>query len=160
MNKPKRQHYVPQFLQEQFTGRRRFGRFTARPTTSFSSSAMRTVAIRSGRAHVNGIDLAYEEYGDGFPLVWAHEFAGSIESWLPQVNFFSRRYRVIVYNARGYPPFLNPGRLLHTAKTMPSRISTACLGTSASSRRTSAGSRWAVRVRCTSASGIRRWRAR
>jgi pimeloyl-ACP methyl ester carboxylesterase len=55
-------------------------------------------------AHVNGIDLAYEEYGDGFPLVWVHEFAGSMESWLPQVNFFSRRYRVIVYNARGYPP--------------------------------------------------------
>jgi pimeloyl-ACP methyl ester carboxylesterase len=55
-------------------------------------------------ARVNGVDLAYEEYGDGFPLIWVHEFAGSMESWLPQVNFFSRRYRVIVYNARGYPP--------------------------------------------------------
>jgi pimeloyl-ACP methyl ester carboxylesterase len=55
-------------------------------------------------ANVNGIDLAYDEYGDGFPLIWVHEFAGSMESWLPQVNFFSRRYRVIVYNARGYPP--------------------------------------------------------
>jgi pimeloyl-ACP methyl ester carboxylesterase len=55
-------------------------------------------------AHVNGIDLACEEYGDGFPLIWVHEFAGRMESWLPQVNFFSRRYRVIVYSARGYPP--------------------------------------------------------
>ena len=55
-------------------------------------------------AHVNGVDLAYEEYGEGYPLIWIHEFAGSMESWLPQVNFFSRRYRVIVYNARGYPP--------------------------------------------------------
>ncbi len=59
-------------------------------------------------AHVNGVDLAYEEYGEGFPLIWVHEFAGSMESWLPQVNFFSRRYRVIVYNARGYPPSTVP----------------------------------------------------
>jgi pimeloyl-ACP methyl ester carboxylesterase len=55
-------------------------------------------------AHVNGVDLAYEEYGEGYPLIWVHEFAGSMESWLPQVNFFARRYRVIVYNERGYPP--------------------------------------------------------
>jgi pimeloyl-ACP methyl ester carboxylesterase len=27
-----------------------------------------------------------------------------MESWLPQVRFFARRYRVITYNARGYPP--------------------------------------------------------
>jgi pimeloyl-ACP methyl ester carboxylesterase len=55
-------------------------------------------------ALVNGVDLAYEEAGDGFPLVWCHEFAGSMESWEPQVHFFARRYRVITYNARGYPP--------------------------------------------------------
>jgi pimeloyl-ACP methyl ester carboxylesterase len=54
--------------------------------------------------HINGVDLAYEEYGSGFPLVWCHEFAGSMESWDPQVRYFARRYRVIVYNARGYPP--------------------------------------------------------
>ena len=29
-------------------------------------------------AHVNGVDLAYEEYGDGFPLIWFHEFAGTL----------------------------------------------------------------------------------
>ena len=52
----------------------------------------------------DGVGLEYEETGAGFPLVWCHEFAGSIESWLPQVHFFARRYRVITYNARGYPP--------------------------------------------------------
>jgi pimeloyl-ACP methyl ester carboxylesterase len=52
----------------------------------------------------NGISIAYEESGEGFPLIWAHEFAGSMESWHAQVHFFSRRYRVITYNARGYPP--------------------------------------------------------
>ncbi|HEX5370000.1 MAG TPA: alpha/beta hydrolase [Dehalococcoidia bacterium] len=55
-------------------------------------------------AHVNGIDIAYEEAGEGFPLIWCHEFAGSMESWDAQVNYFARRYRVITYNARGYPP--------------------------------------------------------
>lgn len=55
-------------------------------------------------ANVNGVNLYYEEHGSGFPLVWSHEFAGDYRSWKQQVNFFSRRYRVITYNARGYPP--------------------------------------------------------
>ena len=55
-------------------------------------------------ATVNGIHLYYEEHGSGFPLVWSHEFAGDYRSWNHQVSFFSRRYRVITYNARGYPP--------------------------------------------------------
>ena len=53
---------------------------------------------------VNGINIYYEEHGSGFPLVWSHEFAGDYRSWNHQVNFFSRRYRVVTYNARGYPP--------------------------------------------------------
>ena len=55
-------------------------------------------------APVNGINLYYEERGAGYPLVWSHEFAGDYRSWKAQVNFFGRRYRVITYNARGYPP--------------------------------------------------------
>lgn len=53
---------------------------------------------------INGISLFYEETGTGFPLVWAHEFAGDHRSWSKQVEFFVSRYRVITYNARGYPP--------------------------------------------------------
>lgn len=55
-------------------------------------------------AFVNGVKLYYEVTGKGFPLVWSHEFAGSFKSWNPQVRFFSERYQVITYNARGYPP--------------------------------------------------------
>jgi pimeloyl-ACP methyl ester carboxylesterase len=36
--------------------------------------------------------------------VFVHEFAGDARSWEPQVRYFSRRYRCIAYNARGYPP--------------------------------------------------------
>ena len=55
-------------------------------------------------ARVNGISLHYQEAGQGLPLVLVHEFAGEAASWQPQMRFFARRYRVIAYNARGYPP--------------------------------------------------------
>jgi pimeloyl-ACP methyl ester carboxylesterase len=55
-------------------------------------------------ARVNGVNLYYEVTGDGFPLVFSHEFAGDYRSWAPQISFFSRRYQVVVYNNRGYPP--------------------------------------------------------
>jgi pimeloyl-ACP methyl ester carboxylesterase len=53
---------------------------------------------------VNGIEIFYEEAGNGYPLILSHEFAGSSESWKDQIRFFSHRYRVIAYNDRGYPP--------------------------------------------------------
>ena len=53
---------------------------------------------------VDGVNLYYEVTGEGYPLVWAHEFAGDYRSWESQVRFFARRYQVITYNARGYPP--------------------------------------------------------
>ena len=56
------------------------------------------------KAVINGVNIYYEASGDGFPIVWSHEFAGDYRSWEPQVRFFGRRYRVITYNARGYPP--------------------------------------------------------
>jgi len=52
----------------------------------------------------DGVDLVYETYGSGTPIVFVHEFAGHIESWEPQVRHFARQYQVITYNARGYPP--------------------------------------------------------
>src|SRR5260221_4841113 len=52
----------------------------------------------------DGVRLHYEEAGSGTPVVFVHEFAGDHRSWEPQVRHFSRRYRCIAYNARGYPP--------------------------------------------------------
>ncbi len=53
---------------------------------------------------VNGVQLYYEITGKGAPIVFVHEFAGDLTSWEPQVRYFSRRYRVVTYDARGYPP--------------------------------------------------------
>jgi pimeloyl-ACP methyl ester carboxylesterase len=57
----------------------------------------------------DGVKLYYEETGSGLAIVFVHEFAGDYRAWEPQVRFFSRRYRCITYNARGYPPSDVPG---------------------------------------------------
>lgn len=62
-------------------------------------------ATRSGFATAgDGTKLYFEETGQGVPIVFCHEFGGDFCSWEPQVRYFSRRFRVITYNARGYPP--------------------------------------------------------
>ncbi|MEQ8966574.1 MAG: alpha/beta hydrolase [Azospirillaceae bacterium] len=52
----------------------------------------------------DGVALHYEEAGDGLPIVFVHEFAGDHRSWEPQMRHFARRYRCLVFAARGYPP--------------------------------------------------------
>jgi pimeloyl-ACP methyl ester carboxylesterase len=56
------------------------------------------------KVRANGISLYYEEAGSGIPIVFIHEFAGDWRSWETQVRFFSSRYRVITFSARGYLP--------------------------------------------------------
>lgn len=52
----------------------------------------------------DGTKLYYEETGTGPALIFCHEFAGDYRSWELQVRYFSHRFRVITYNARGYVP--------------------------------------------------------
>ena len=52
----------------------------------------------------DGIKLFFEETGQGTPIIFVHEFAGDYRSWEPQVRYFSRNYRCLSFNARGYPP--------------------------------------------------------
>jgi len=51
-----------------------------------------------------GARLYFEEHGDGYPMIFVHEFGHDIRQWEMQVRYFSRAYRCITYNARGYPP--------------------------------------------------------
>jgi pimeloyl-ACP methyl ester carboxylesterase len=57
----------------------------------------------------DGVRLFYEEAGSGYPIVFVHEFAGDYRSYETQMRYFSRRYRCIAFNARGYPPSDVPG---------------------------------------------------
>jgi len=52
----------------------------------------------------DGVKLYYEDAGSGVPIVFVHEFAGDARSWEGQIRHFSRYYRCIAYNARGFPP--------------------------------------------------------
>ncbi|OCK59922.1 alpha/beta hydrolase [Bradyrhizobium sp. LMTR 3] len=51
-----------------------------------------------------GIRLYFEECGRGYPIIFVHEFESDLHSWEAQIRYFSRGYRCIAYNARGYPP--------------------------------------------------------
>jgi len=50
------------------------------------------------------VNLYVEQTGTGYPIVFVHEFGSDSREWEPQVRWFSRAYRCITYNARGYPP--------------------------------------------------------
>ncbi len=51
-----------------------------------------------------GARLHVEEHGEGYPIVFVHELGSDLRQWEDQVRYFSRAYRCVAYNARGYPP--------------------------------------------------------
>ncbi len=52
----------------------------------------------------DNVQLYYEEVGKGTPILFIHEFADDLRTWEPQMSYFSRNYRCIAFNARGFPP--------------------------------------------------------
>jgi len=55
-------------------------------------------------ANSSGVKLYYEEAGAGAPILFVHEMASDLRQWEPQLRYFSRQFRCIAYNARGYLP--------------------------------------------------------
>src|SRR3569623_3362420 len=53
-------------------------------------------------AEVDGIQLYYEEAGRGTPLVLLHGLGSSVEDWEYQIPEFSKHYRVIAMDLRGF----------------------------------------------------------
>ncbi len=50
---------------------------------------------------INGIDIYYEETGQGEPLVFIPGLGGTVELWSQQIRHFQQYYRVIVLDNRG-----------------------------------------------------------
>jgi len=46
-------------------------------------------------AHVNGIDLAYQVFGTGSPLILLHGGFGSVEMFGPNLELLAKQHRVI-----------------------------------------------------------------
>jgi pimeloyl-ACP methyl ester carboxylesterase len=65
----------------------------------------------------DGVRLYVEETGRGIPIVFIHEFAGDHRSYEPQVRHFSRYYRCVTFNARGYPPSDVPNNVEQYSQT-------------------------------------------
>lgn len=59
-------------------------------------------------APVNGIDIYYETSGEGPAVVFAHGKGGNHISWWQQVPVFSRSFRCITFDHRGWGRSLNP----------------------------------------------------
>lgn len=51
---------------------------------------------------VNGIQMYFEQYGDGDPLVLIHGSGQSIVDMAAQISFFAQQYRVIVGDSRAH----------------------------------------------------------
>ena len=57
---------------------------------------------------INDIEMYYEEYGAGEPLVLLHGFGGSARNWRPFAARLSERRRLIVVDLRGHGHSTNP----------------------------------------------------
>ena len=54
------------------------------------------------KASVNGIELYYESHSEGPAIVFAHGAGGNHLSWFQQVPTFSKNYRCITFDHRGW----------------------------------------------------------
>ncbi len=54
------------------------------------------------KADLNDIQLAYEDRGQGLPLVFLHAFPMNRRMWEPQVHALAAQYRVVTVDLRGH----------------------------------------------------------
>jgi pimeloyl-ACP methyl ester carboxylesterase len=48
------------------------------------------------------LNINYEIFGEGFPLVLSHGYTANLQIWAPQIEALSDKYQLIVYDARGH----------------------------------------------------------
>ena len=72
------------------------------------SDAPQQTATRGHVVRVDNIDMYYEEYGVGEPVVLLHGFGGCARNWHPFVDELSERHRLLVVELRGHGHSTNP----------------------------------------------------
>src|SRR5262249_29475756 len=65
----------------------------------------------SGYAWINGIQLYFETFGEGDPVLLLHGALGNADYWGNQVPALAKKYRVIVIDARGHGRSTRDGKL-------------------------------------------------
>ena len=66
------------------------------------AAATKKEKMRMSTAEVNGASIRYETQGDGDPLVLVHAGIADGRMWEPQMETFTRQYRVIRHDMRGF----------------------------------------------------------
>ena len=59
-------------------------------------------------AQVNGLDMYYEEYGSGKPLILLHSGTATSHMWQPHISSFIPHFRVITLDSRAHGRTDNP----------------------------------------------------
>jgi non-heme chloroperoxidase len=63
---------------------------------------------------VNGLRLEFAENGHGPDVVFVHGIPTDMRAWNAQIDYFSKKYRVITYSRRHAWPNNNPGTFLES----------------------------------------------
>lgn len=74
-----------------------------------TASSRRTIAV-------DGITLAYEEYGQGYPIIFIHGIAASSYSWRAVAKTLSDSYRCICFDLMGFGDSDKPGNESYSLK--------------------------------------------
>jgi pimeloyl-ACP methyl ester carboxylesterase len=61
-------------------------------------------------AHLNGINVYFEDHGAGFPVVLMHGYASSSRMWQGQIEPLESRYRIVTWDMRGHGQTDSPER--------------------------------------------------
>ncbi|MFV9550242.1 alpha/beta fold hydrolase [Algibacter sp. PT7-4] len=77
------------------------GNAQGRPETKFDTPYGNNQEIGT-YVTINGAKIYYEEYGKGKPLLLIHGNSGDIASMGNQIEYFKKKYRVIVADGRGH----------------------------------------------------------
>lgn len=73
------------------------------------SYAPKITGTQGHSVQIGNMEMYYEEYGTGKPLVLLHGFGGCAQNWHPFIAGLSERYHLIVVDLRGHGYSTNPG---------------------------------------------------
>jgi pimeloyl-ACP methyl ester carboxylesterase len=73
-----------------------------------TTHAPKRTTTRGHTVRINNIEMYFEEYGVGKPLVLLHGFGGCAQNWHPFTAKLSERQRLIVVDLRGHGHSTNP----------------------------------------------------
>ncbi len=70
--------------------------------------APKLTTTRGHSVQIGNVEIYYEEYGIGKPLLLLHGFGGCTQNWHPFIDRLSDQYRLIVVDLRGHGYSTNP----------------------------------------------------